>query len=80
MTLTPGPVAVSESRDSKSASDFVSFYQKIKAQGSGIVNNEEILKFSKLFEDDITLGKFWALNRGLAEVKRDQLIALGSML
>ena len=45
-------------RDSKSASDFVNFYQKIKTQGSGIVNNEEILKYSKLFEDDITLGKF----------------------
>jgi LETM1 and EF-hand domain-containing protein 1 len=44
-------------RDSKSASDFVNFYQKIKTQGVGIVNNEEILKFSKLFEDDITLGK-----------------------
>jgi LETM1-like protein len=43
-------------RDSKSASDFVNFYQKIKTQGVGIVNNEEILKFSKLFEDDITLG------------------------
>jgi hypothetical protein len=29
----------------------------------GIVNNEEILKFSKLFEDDITLGKtkMWKL-------------------
>jgi LETM1 and EF-hand domain-containing protein 1 len=44
-------------RDSKSASDFVSFYRKIKTQGVGIVNNEEILKFSKLFEDDITLGE-----------------------
>ena len=43
-------------RDSKSASDFVNFYQKMKTQGTGIVNNEEILKFSKLFEDDITLG------------------------
>ena len=44
-------------RDSRSASDFVSFYQKIKTQGVGIVNNEEILKFSKLFEDDFTLGE-----------------------
>jgi LETM1 and EF-hand domain-containing protein 1, mitochondrial len=44
-------------RDSKSASDFVNFYQKIKTQGREIVNNEEILKYSKLFEDDITLGK-----------------------
>ena len=52
-----GPKSKGKGRDSKSAADFVNFYQKIKTQGVGIVNNEEILKFSKLFEDDITLGK-----------------------
>ncbi len=49
-------------RSSKSARDFVNFLNKIKSQGSGIVDNKEIIKFSKLFEDNITLGKcysFW---------------------
>ena len=44
-------------RSSKSARDFVNFYKKIKSKGDGVVDNEEILKYSKLFEDSITLGK-----------------------
>ena len=47
----------SHDRSSKSARDFVNFYKKIKTQGTGAIDNEEILKFSKLFEDSITLGK-----------------------
>lgn len=45
-------------RSSKSARDFVNFLNKIKSQGSGIVDTQEIIKFSKLFEDNITLGMF----------------------
>ena len=44
-------------RSSKSARDFVNFYKKIKSKGDGVVDNADILKFSKLFEDSITLGK-----------------------
>ena len=48
----------SNDRSSKSARDFVNFYKKIKTQGTESIDIEEILKFSKLFEDNITLGKF----------------------
>ena len=43
-------------RSSKSARDFVNFYKNIKTQGTAAISVEEILKFSKLFEDNITLG------------------------
>lgn len=39
---------------SNSASDFVKFYETVKTKGA-TVSNEQILKFSKLFEDEITL-------------------------
>jgi len=42
-------------RSSKSARDFVNFLKKIKSQGA-VVDNKEIIKFSKLFEDNLTLG------------------------
>lgn len=44
-----------QDRSSKSARDFVTFLKKMKSQGDGVVDNKEILKFSKLFEDSITL-------------------------
>ena len=47
-----GPKAAGHS--SKSAADFVRFYDQVKAQGTD-VSNDEILKYSKLFEDEITL-------------------------
>ena len=42
---------------SQSASDFVKFYDSVKKTGAvdGQVTNKDILKFSKLFEDEITL-------------------------
>merc|ERR1719319_1004603 len=39
---------------SNSARDFVKFYETVKTKGA-TVSNAEILKFSKLFEDEITL-------------------------
>ena len=46
-------------RSSKSASDFVQFYKEIKEQGSNnrsnLLDNDKIMKFAKLFEDQITL-------------------------
>jgi hypothetical protein len=47
----------SHDRSSQSARDFVNFYKKIKSQGVATIDNADILKFSKLFEDSITLGK-----------------------
>ena len=44
-------------RSSSSARDFVNFYREIKAGSNTIdeIDVEKIKKFSKLFEDDITL-------------------------
>ena len=41
-------------RSSKSARDFVAFYQEVK-QGASDLDNDKIMKFAKVFEDDITL-------------------------
>ena len=41
-------------RSSKSARDFVAFYQEVK-QGASHLDNDKIMKFAKVFEDDITL-------------------------
>ena len=52
-----GPKA-SGSRSSKSAADFTAFYQEIKKSSedrSSILDNDKIMKFAKVFEDDITL-------------------------
>ena len=57
------------SHHSQSASDFVKFYGKIKA-GEGTVNNKDILKFSNLFEDSITLDN----------MTRGQLVAICRLL
>ena len=58
-----------KNRSSQSARDFVNFYQEIKA-GTGKVDNEKIKKFSKLFEDDITLDN----------MERSQLTAICRIL
>ena len=39
---------------SESAKDFVKFYESVKTDGTAFTN-KDILKFSKLFEDEITL-------------------------
>lgn len=44
-----------EDRSSKSARDFVNFYRQIKSNKAVEVSNEQILKYCKLFQDDITL-------------------------
>uniref|UniRef100_A0A0P4WD41 Mitochondrial proton/calcium exchanger protein n=1 Tax=Scylla olivacea TaxID=85551 RepID=A0A0P4WD41_SCYOL len=56
-------------RSSESAKEFVSFFEKITKSGEQ-VSNEEILKFSKLFEDEITLDS----------MTRPQLVALCRLL
>ena len=57
---------------SQSASDFVKFYQEVKNQGAidSQVTNKDILKFSKLFEDEITLDN----------MTRGQLVAVCRLL
>jgi len=54
---------------SNSARDFVNFYQQTKTEGTAITN-KDILKFSKLFEDEITLDN----------MTRGQLVALCRLL
>jgi len=54
---------------SQSAKDFVVFYQSVKQEGAEITN-QDILKFSKLFEDEITLDN----------MTRGQLVALCRLL
>ncbi|XP_042232204.1 mitochondrial proton/calcium exchanger protein-like isoform X2 [Homarus americanus] len=56
-------------RRSESAKEFVQFFEKVTKTG-GFVSNEEILKFSKLFEDEITLDS----------LSRPQLVALCRLL
>ena len=64
-----GP-ADSSSHHSKSASDFVKFYDKMKSGTAEPVTNKDILKFSKLFEDAITLDN----------MTRGQLVAICRLL
>ncbi|KAK7075855.1 letm1 and EF-hand domain-containing protein 1, mitochondrial, partial [Halocaridina rubra] len=54
---------------SESAKEFVLFFEKVQKTGEQ-VSNEEILKFSKLFEDEITLDS----------LSRPQLVALCQLL
>ncbi|XP_068220539.1 mitochondrial proton/calcium exchanger protein isoform X2 [Palaemon carinicauda] len=54
---------------SESAKEFVLFFEKVQKTGEE-VSNEEILKFSKLFEDEITLDS----------LSRPQLVALCQLL
>lgn len=54
---------------SESAKEFVLFFEKVAKTGESI-SNEEILKFSKLFEDEITLDS----------LSRPQLVALCRLL
>ncbi|CAL4090637.1 unnamed protein product, partial [Meganyctiphanes norvegica] len=69
-TLDNMPVQAKErSRSSQTAKDFTQFYDKVQTRG-GVVSNEEIMNFSKLFEDEITLDS----------LTRPQLVALCKML
>jgi LETM1 and EF-hand domain-containing protein 1, mitochondrial len=54
---------------SEAAKDFSEFFQKLRTSGNQ-ATNEEIIKFSKLFEDEITLDS----------LKRPQLLALCRVL
>lgn len=56
-------------RYSKNAKEFVEWFNKVRTSGEE-VSNEEIMKFSKLFEDEITLDS----------LTRSQLIALCRVL
>lgn len=64
-------LAVSSKGDSHSntAKEFATFLEKIRSTGQQ-ASNEEILKFSKLFEDEVTLEN----------LSRPQLIALCRLL
>ena len=55
---------------SQTAKEFADFFMKIRTSGRGVASNEEILRFSKLFEDEITLDS----------LSRAQLIALCRVL
>lgn len=59
----------SKEHRSQSAKDFSVFFQKLRTSG-GSASNEEIVKFSKLFEDEITLDS----------LSRAQLLALCRVL
>lgn len=54
---------------SEKAKEFADFFYKVRASGT-VATNEEIMKFSKLFEDEITLDS----------LSRQQLIALCRVL
>lgn len=56
-------------RYSKNAKEFVEWFNKVRTSGEE-VSNEDIMKFSKLFEDEITLDS----------LTRSQLIALCRVL
>jgi LETM1 and EF-hand domain-containing protein 1 len=58
-----------DDRSSQNARDFVNFYNAVKDKGMQ-VTNEDIVKFSKLFEDEITLDN----------MERNQLVALCRLL
>lgn len=55
---------------SKDAKEFIEFFEKVRSEGGGICTSEEIMKFSKLFEDEITLDS----------LPRPQLVALCRVL
>lgn len=67
---TLGEMAVQSSNHrSEKAKEFAEFFYKVRTSGT-IASNEEIMKFSKLFEDEITLDS----------LSRQQLIALCRVL
>lgn len=67
---TLGEMAVQSSdHSSEKAKEFTEFFYKVRTTGT-IATNEEIMKFSKLFEDEITLDS----------LSRQQLIALCRVL
>ncbi|XP_043460850.1 mitochondrial proton/calcium exchanger protein [Leptopilina heterotoma] len=67
-TLNEMSVQSSDHRSEK-AKEFSDFFYKVRSTGS-VASNEEIIKFSKLFEDEITLDS----------LSRQQLIALCRVL
>lgn len=67
-TLDEMAVQSSDHRSEK-AKEFVEFFYKVRTTGA-VASNEEIMKFSKLFEDEITLDS----------LSRPQLIALCRVL
>lgn len=67
-TLDEMAVQSSDHRSEK-AKEFAEFFYKVRTTGT-VASNEEIMKFSKLFEDEITLDS----------LSRPQLIALCRVL
>lgn len=67
-TLDEMAVQSSDHRSEK-AKEFAEFFYKVRTTGA-VASNEEIMKFSKLFEDEITLDS----------LSRPQLIALCRVL
>lgn len=67
-TLDEMAVQSSDHRSEK-AKEFAEFFYKVRTTGA-VATNEEIMKFSKLFEDEITLDS----------LSRPQLIALCRVL
>lgn len=59
----------SSDNHSEKAKEFVEFFDKVRTMGT-VASNEEIMKFSKLFEDEITLDS----------LSRQQLVALCRVL
>lgn len=68
-TLDEMAVQSSDHYRSEKAKEFAEFFYKVRTSGA-VATNEEIMKFSKLFEDEITLDS----------LSRPQLIALCRVL
>ena len=69
-------------RSSKSAKEFVEFYQELKdstEDRSKLLDNDKIMKYAKLFEDDVTLDNM-DRNQLSAICKSLNLIPIGSSL
>ena len=69
-------------RSSKSAREFVEFYQELKESTedrSKLLDNDKIMKYAKLFEDDVTLDNM-DRNQLSAICKSLNLIPIGSSL
>lgn len=68
-TLDEMSLASSGGHSSDAAREFITFFEKVRSSGRQ-VTNEEILKFSKFFEDELTLDN----------LSRQQLVALCRLL
>lgn len=77
-----GPISKGSTRSSKSAKEFVEFYQELKdstEDRSKLLDNDKIMKYAKLFEDDVTLDNMDRKQLS-AICKSLNLIPIGSSL